>query len=405
MKQQKSKLKVMQRLRILVQIVSFVLIPGLYVTAFSGIQAIYQGFLTGNSTVVELWPQIVATVAVIPITVLFGRFFCGWMCAFGTLGDFIYKISQTVLHRTYRIGEKQDAVLKKMKYVMLGFLIIAVWTFNWIDISSWNPWDAFGMIGTVGATPDFLYVAQYLMPGAIIFGAIVIGSAFVERFFCRYLCPLGAVFALTSKMRVFKIIKPRTACGACSVCTNHCPMGIKMNERDAIHSGECINCFQCISHCPRQNVSVAIREQDVKPALAGVMAVTVMAGAYYAGNLSLDAGVASYSAATSVSTSIVATTTGANTAIYEDGTYQGVGTGFRGGQTTVSVTIKDDVITDVSVVSYQDDEPFFNRAASTVISEILQNQDTSVNAVSGATYSSNGIMSAVADALSSAMKA
>jgi len=60
------------------------------------------------------------------------------------------------------------------------------------------------------------------------------------------------------------------------------------------------------------------------------------------------------------------------------------------------------VITDVQVVSYEDDAPFFERAASSVISDILSSQSTQVDAVSGATYSSDGIMSAVADALSNA---
>ncbi len=83
----------------------------------------------------------------------------------------------------------------------------------------------------------------------------------------------------------------------------------------------------------------------------------------------------------------------------EDGIYEGTGTGFRG-DTTVNVTVSRGQITDIAILSYQDDQKFFERAADTVVGEIISNQDVNVDSVSGATYSSNGIMGAVADALS-----
>ncbi|WP_333887258.1 FMN-binding protein, partial [Clostridium sp.] len=68
----------------------------------------------------------------------------------------------------------------------------------------------------------------------------------------------------------------------------------------------------------------------------------------------------------------------------------------------VSVVVKNGKITDITTLSYQDDEKFYDRASSTVIQEIINSQSTSVDAVSGATYSSNGIMKAVENALTNA---
>jgi uncharacterized protein with FMN-binding domain len=90
------------------------------------------------------------------------------------------------------------------------------------------------------------------------------------------------------------------------------------------------------------------------------------------------------------------------TKLYTDGTYTGTGTGFRNGTTKVSIKIKNDAITSISVTSNQDTPRFFNSARSTIISEILKAQSTNVDAVSGATYSSYGIMDAVANAISKA---
>ena len=86
---------------------------------------------------------------------------------------------------------------------------------------------------------------------------------------------------------------------------------------------------------------------------------------------------------------------------YMDGTYQGSGYGFRG-TTTVTVVVSGGKITTITVNSYRDDKQYFDRAYSTVTKEIISSQSTDVDAVSGATYSSNGIMKAVANALSKA---
>ena len=88
----------------------------------------------------------------------------------------------------------------------------------------------------------------------------------------------------------------------------------------------------------------------------------------------------------------------ASVADIADGTYKGSGTGLRG-ETDVTVTVKDGKIAEITVDSYQDDQEFFERAESTIIDEILAAQSVDVDAVSGATYSSNGIREAVADAL------
>lgn len=107
--------------RFAIQIISFVLVPALYINAFAGIHAIYSGIINGTFNFVSLWPQIVEVVAIIPITILFGRFFCGWMCAFGTLGDLLYLFSSKVLKIKFKMNETTDRILKSVKYILLAF--------------------------------------------------------------------------------------------------------------------------------------------------------------------------------------------------------------------------------------------------------------------------------------------
>lgn len=383
--------KPIQVMRTLAQILFFIVLPGLYVTAFAGLKAIVTGLYEQTATLSNLLPQITALSVTVLFTVLIGRFFCGWMCAFGAFGDFIYSISRKVMKRRIRVPEQVDAALKYVKYILLAFLVIIAWRMNSTLLSAMNPWDAFGMLFTVGKLPALSYVLGNLAPAFFLLLVIAILSFFVERAFCRYLCPMGAVFAITSKLRFTAIVKPTKDCGSCKACTKNCPMGIALYKDDLNKSAECINCFECVSVCPRKNVSVALMEKDVRPMVAGAIAVTAITGAYHAGCFATDL---------LCPGTVVAAAAQVNQG-YADGTYEGSGTGFHGATTTVSVTVTGGKISDISLISTGDDMPFFNRAFDTVVGNIISTQSSEVDAVSGATYSSDGIIEAVANALSS----
>jgi len=394
----KHKISLMKITRHSVQIIFFIILPGLYISAFSGIRDIYIALINNSFSAAQMLPQLVEAIVIIPFTILFGRFFCGWMCAFGAFGDFIYSLSRKLFNMKFRMNESADKALKYVKYILLIFLAVVLWTFDSTKFDSLSPWDVFGMLATVGKAPAFSYVASNMAAGLILFALISAASFFVERFFCRYLCPLGAVFAVTSRLRIAKIQKPGTKCGNCRICTKNCAMGIPLYKTDVVDSGECIHCMQCVTQCPRKNVTLAVSEKDVRPLVASVAVVTAMTGLYYAGNLGANA-VASSN--TSISVMSVGSQSTSDS-LYLDGTYHGSGTGFRGATTKVSVTVKNGKITDVTTVSYGDDTQFYNRAFSSIKQQIIDSQSSDVNAVSGATFSSKGIMSAVKDALGSA---
>lgn len=396
-KKKKKKISILQIVRLAVQILCFIFLPAIYQGAFNGIKEIYTAVIHLDFTPSILF-QLVEVTAVVPVTILLGRFFCGWMCAFGSFSDFIFGVSKLVSKKNFVIPEKVDAWLKYVKYVLLVFLVVVSWSFNLTFMKTANPWDVFGMLATVGKMPDFKYVISNLTIGLILFLVIAIVSVFYERFFCRYLCPMGAIFALLSKFRIAKIRKPSAKCGKCRICTTHCAMGIPLYKYETVSSTECINCMKCIEVCPRSNTDFTIAGSDVRPLLAGTAAVAVMTGMYYSDYyIVMNAGNNG-----NISTISQTSQSAAENKLYRDGTYEGTGSGFRGGTTQISVTVKNDRIVNISTVSYQDDEPFYNKAYQIVSGEILNTQSADVDAVSGATFSSNGIMEAVANALEQA---
>lgn len=449
MKPGRKRIDILRVLRVLLQAAFFIFLPALFIDAYNGFKQLAVGLLHHSFDPVQQIPGLIAAMTILPATLLLGRFFCGWMCAFGALGDWIHLLFGRFVK--WRISERLYSALKAVKYVLLAFLAVAGWALGVSVFASANPWDAFGMLFTVGKPIDLSFVWVNLTPALFLLAFILVGSVFVERFFCRYLCPMGALLAIVSKLRILRIVKPRAGCGKCRACTRSCSMGIPLYRMEHVSSAECIMCMQCVSACPRKNASLAIAGEDVRPAVAGLAAAAAMTAVYTVGDAvlsaassfaatppaqTLDLAAGAPAATESTETQALQTqepsmpasqsqpTAGQTTTqptaessptpalepiaasqparLYKDGTYQGTGRGFRNAKTKISVTIKDDRITELSTVSYGDDRSFFRQAYSAVSREILDTQSTDVDAVSGATYSSRGIMSAVMDALNKA---
>ncbi|BCZ44900.1 hypothetical protein psyc5s11_09670 [Clostridium gelidum] len=390
-----KKIKKSQILRHVVQFILFLLLPGLYAITFSELKTVYQMISGGNFNFLQAIPNLIEFIAVMLLTIVMGRWFCGWLCAFGAYNDLVYFISKKIFKGKFRVNEKVDSILKYVKYVVLIFIIIVSWTMGSNILGSTSPWDAFGQITNLSI------IFSTLLIGFILLVLITIGAAFIERFFCRYLCPLGAVFAIISRLGITKINKPKDDCGKCKACTINCSMGLKLYKVNGARGGDCINCLKCTEVCPRNNAKANILGQDVNENLAGTMAMVTMLGLYGITNFSADALTKSGMISSDSTISSEATSNNGSQK-YKDGTYIGTGKGFNGGTTKVSVTIADGKITNIETLSNGDDRQYFDRASGTIIKNILSRQSASVDIVSGATFSSKGIISAVKDALSQA---
>lgn len=386
----KNKISKLQIARFISQTIFLFLLPGLFTLSFNEIGKLYSSILKGNFNFVTSLPYLTTMLVTIVITIVFGRFFCGWMCSFGFMNDILYTISSKIFKFKFKVDPKTDRVLKLLKYVILIFILIFVWTLGISAINNLNPWNAFAQI-TNFKDAIFTYAL-----GFVVLALIAVGAMFIERFFCRYLCPLGAVFSIVSKLKLFKINKPNEKCEKCRLCTNKCSMGIELYKANKVTSGECIACLKCLDVCPRKNTNLSVAGENINPALASSIAIATFAGVYATSTAA--ANIAIKNNGTAVSSLVSAGTTKGQ---YKDGTYTGVGVGFRPGM-QVSVTVKNGNISNIEITSNNDTPGYFDQASSVIPSEIIKAQSTSVDAVSGATRSSNGIMSAVEDALKNA---
>lgn len=385
-----KKLKLSQFLRLCIQLILFVLLPGLYAMIFSEIKTIYEMIYNGNFNLIQVFSGLLECVTVMFFTIIIGRWFCGWICAFGTYNDLIHHISKKIFKINFKVNEKVDNIFKYAKFIVLLVIIILGWNNKNNVLQGLSPWQAFASL----TDPKILF--SNMLIGLILLLLITIGAFFIERFFCRYLCPLGAIFFIISKFGITKINKPKEHCGKCRACTNNCSMGLKLYKINTAKGGDCINCLKCAEVCPKRNANVNVFGKKINPQLAGLIAMVVFLIGTIITNISGKL-INTYKLNENKSVS-----KNTNSSKYKDGTYEGSGKGFKGGITKVSVTVKNGEIYDIKTLSQGDTPQYYEKSLNILKPTIISTQTSEVDTVSGATYSSKGIISAVKEALNKA---
>lgn len=372
-------------IKVVIQILSFALIPGLFEGEFAAVgnivSCIYKGNISWESVKYSVW-MLLATV---PATVLVGRFFCGFFCSFGAVQDLLWLGSHRLraLFPGKRNLKKADRIFRFAKYAVLFYFIIFIWS-GVTAVKTAGPWQVFGQYVSFGHWPGLKLL---LSVGGVLLLLIFIGSLFVQRFFCRYFCPMGAIYSLISQTSFLKIDKPRKECGKCHLCTSKCPMGMDLTKKDRIAGGECISCQKCVSWCPKGNAHFRSRYGVLIG--VGVTCATIMVSQLLiAGNLAKE----------KTADSVKKTAENDAGGNFQNGIYTGTGEGYRG-KVTVTVKVADGKITELVLDDYADDKSYMERAKNRIFQEMISRQNTDVDAVSGATYSSNGLIEAVNKAL------
>lgn len=240
-------------LRAGIQLVFFLAMPGAFVAGFNGVKQIFLRIGTGS--VLQLNSFVLSLLGLCGFTILFGRFFCGYVCAFGSLGDFVYGLSGLVQKKLFhckkqlRFPEKAVKYGQLVKYLVLAVICGLCAANVYGKLSGTDPWEVFSRL-----TALRLPAAQWGI-GTALFGLILIGMALHPRFFCQFLCPMGAVFSLLPVLSFAQLHRNGETCiPGCNACASRCPVSLKLDEQ-SLRSGECIACEACVGTCPRSNIS------------------------------------------------------------------------------------------------------------------------------------------------------
>lgn len=240
-------------LRAVLQLIFFLSMPGAFVAGFSGVRQLFLRI--GAGEVLQLDSFALSLLGLCGFTILFGRFFCGYVCAFGSLGDLIYGLStiaqKKLLHRkkVFRLPDTVVRFGQKLKYVLLAFLLLLCAAGLDGKLSGTSPWEVFSRL-----TALRLPRAGWGI-GIALFVLILVGMALQPRFFCQFFCPMGAIFSLLPILPFAQLHRDADNCiPGCNACANRCPVHLKLDEQ-SLCGGECIACEACVGTCPCGNIS------------------------------------------------------------------------------------------------------------------------------------------------------
>ena len=175
--------------------------------------------------------------------------FCSWLCPIGTLSEFLWKFGRKVLHRNFALPKGLDLPLRAPKYLLLGFFafIIGAMSAEALDGFMHAP---YALVADVKLLHFFLHLG---ITASVVLVMLVFLSVLVQNFWCRYLCPYGALMGLASMLSPFKIRRDPDACIDCGKCARACPSQLSVDRLVQVRSAECTGCMACVAACSAQN--------------------------------------------------------------------------------------------------------------------------------------------------------
>lgn len=184
-------------------------------------------------------------VAVMGVSLAMKKGFCGWVCPVGTLSQYVWMAGERIFGRNFRLTGYTDISLRSVKYLLMGFFVVAIGVMPvWATVVYF--------IGDYYKTADVRMLKFFTeMTTLTLWVLIVLGvlSLLYKNFWCRYLCPYGALAGLVSKLSPVKIRRNEEKCVHCHACTTHCPTQIDVEKETVVRSAECFGCLTCVSRC------------------------------------------------------------------------------------------------------------------------------------------------------------
>ncbi len=211
------------------------------------------------------------------ISILFRKAFCGWLCPVGTISEGLWKLGRRIFRMNWRLPRRVDLVLRSLKYVLLALFVYAVAGMSDSAIRAFLE-GPYGMIANVKMLNFFRYMGTAT---AITLLALGVLSTMIQNFWCRYLCPYGALMGVASLLSPARIRRDPDRCIDCAKCARACPALLLVDKLITLKSAECTACLECVAVCPAAGalqMSLASRRTIPAWALAAGIAAVFLGG-------------------------------------------------------------------------------------------------------------------------------
>jgi len=203
---------------------------------------------TGRLT--EIHPAGVVLLAVfLAISWLWRKAFCSWLCPIGTISEWLWKAGKRIFKRNLALPRFVDLALRSLKYILLALFLYVILPMSIADIRAFLD-GPYGIIADVKMLNFFRYLS---LTAAVTLAIMVTLSLIVKNFWCRYLCPYGALLGLFSRFSPVRIRRNPETCIDCARCARSCPSLLPVDRLITVHSPECTGCLECVAVCPAKD--------------------------------------------------------------------------------------------------------------------------------------------------------
>jgi ferredoxin-type protein NapH len=188
-------------------------------------------------------PTICISLVTTILVIFIGRKFCSYLCFLGTIQEYIHSLNKK--KRKRRVPPNIHKFLSSLKYLYLIVVLVMAILLVQYKYLQFCPIISISFISSISII------------GIISLIIIFLGSYFVDRFWCRYLCPYAALMNIFQfigkifKIKRHKINRNMEVCIDCYLCTKKCPMNIDLTKYEVIDDANCIHCQKCIEVCPK----------------------------------------------------------------------------------------------------------------------------------------------------------
>ena len=187
-------------------------------------------------------------IAFVAISLIAKKAFCAWLCPVGTFSEYLALLGKKLFRRNLRLPRWFDIPLRGLKYLLLAFFVFIIGAMSAAAIEEFMG-TPYGLIADVKMLNFFRNMST---TAAIVIAALVMLSILVENFWCRYLCPYGALMGLVSLLSPLKIRRNPSACIDCAKCAHTCPASLPVDQLVQVRCVECTACMACIAACPSE---------------------------------------------------------------------------------------------------------------------------------------------------------
>jgi polyferredoxin len=188
-------------------------------------------------------------VAFLLISLVLKKAFCAWLCPVGTFSEYLWKFGRRLFGFNVTVPRWLDLPLRGLKYVLLGFFAFVIAAMSAAGLADFMA-SPYGVVVDVKMLNFFRNMSITGIVVLIVLGAL---SVAIQNFWCRYLCPYGALMGLASLLSPVKIRRDSVACIDCGKCAKACPGHLRVDQLVQIRSVECSACMACVASCPVEN--------------------------------------------------------------------------------------------------------------------------------------------------------